>query len=130
MNDRPDAVELLGAVQRFLSDEIVPNTDGPRRFHARVAANVVGIVAREIQSGESMLAAEWERLGLLLGDDSAMPPGLSDLAEGVRQRNAALAERIRSGEADAGAWRQAVLAHLRVSVEDKLAVSLGPGKTS
>ncbi|KKK50539.1 hypothetical protein LCGC14_3124020, partial [marine sediment metagenome] len=48
MQDRPTYDELLAAVERFLSQEIVPNTEGARRFHARVAANVLGIVRREL----------------------------------------------------------------------------------
>ena len=39
MNDRPDAVELLRAVERFLEGDVVPALDGVHRFHARVAAN-------------------------------------------------------------------------------------------
>ena len=41
MQDRPTYDELLAAVERFLSQEIVPNTEGARRFHARVAPNAV-----------------------------------------------------------------------------------------
>ncbi len=57
MQDRPTYDELLAAVERFLSQEIVPNTEGARRFHARVAANVLGIVRRELEREEEQLAA-------------------------------------------------------------------------
>ena len=46
MNDRPTASELLRAVGRFLEREVVPELEGPRRYHARVAAHVVAVVAR------------------------------------------------------------------------------------
>jgi aminoglycoside phosphotransferase (APT) family kinase protein len=48
---RPTASELLDAVRWFLTDEVMPATGGPVAFHARVAANVLGIVAREIELG-------------------------------------------------------------------------------
>ena len=48
---RPTASELLDAVRGFLTDQVMPATDGQLAFHARVAANVLGIVAREIELG-------------------------------------------------------------------------------
>ena len=40
MNDRPDAAELLEAVRRFIETEVIPDSSGPRKYQARVAANV------------------------------------------------------------------------------------------
>jgi aminoglycoside phosphotransferase (APT) family kinase protein len=48
---RPTASELLDAVAGFLTDDIRPAVTGQVAFHARVAANVLGIVAREIELG-------------------------------------------------------------------------------
>jgi aminoglycoside phosphotransferase (APT) family kinase protein len=48
---RPTASELLDAVRAFLTDEVMTATTGQLAFHARVAANVVGIVARELELG-------------------------------------------------------------------------------
>jgi aminoglycoside phosphotransferase (APT) family kinase protein len=48
---RPTASELLAAVQEFLTDQVMAATSGQLAFHARVAANVVGIVARELELG-------------------------------------------------------------------------------
>ena len=53
MNDRPTAEELLRAVERFLEREVVPRLDGVPKFHARVAANVVAMVAREIETADA-----------------------------------------------------------------------------
>jgi aminoglycoside phosphotransferase (APT) family kinase protein len=49
---RPTASELLDAVRGFLTDDVIAATTGQVAFHARVAANVIGIVAREIELGE------------------------------------------------------------------------------
>jgi aminoglycoside phosphotransferase (APT) family kinase protein len=48
---RPTASELLDAVSGFLTSDVMPATTGQLAFHARVAANVLGIVAREIELG-------------------------------------------------------------------------------
>jgi aminoglycoside phosphotransferase (APT) family kinase protein len=48
---RPTASELLDAVREFLTDRVMPATDGQLAFHARVAANVLGVVARELELG-------------------------------------------------------------------------------
>ena len=126
MNDRPTGVELLRVVERFLEQEVVPRLDGPRRYHARVAANVVAIVAREIETEEAQLQAEWERLGALLGLREERPGARDDLRDAVQARTRALAERIRRGDGDQGAWRAELIAHLRRTVADKLAVSRPP----
>jgi hypothetical protein len=126
MNDRPTAVELLRAVERFLEREVVPALDGPRRYHARVAASAVAIVAREIETEEAQLAAEWERLSGLLGLHEPRPAAREALRDAVRARSQALAERIRRGDADAGPWRSELIAHLRRTVADKLEVSKPP----
>jgi hypothetical protein len=123
VQDRPTVHELLAAVRRFLERDVVPALDGPKRFHARVAANVLAIVGRELAREEDDLAAEWRRLGALLEIDAAPPPSLAALRAGVRERNVTLAERIRRGDADAGAFAAAVRTHLRATVREKLAVA-------
>ncbi len=123
MNDRPTGPELLRAVERFLEQEVVPALDGPRRYHARVAANLVAIVAKEIETEEAQLHSEWERLGALLGLREERPAQRGALRDAVRERTRALADRIRRGDADRGDWRDELIAHLRRTVADKLAVS-------
>jgi len=48
---RPTASELLDAVRAFLTEQVMPVTGTQVAFHARVAANVLGIVARELELG-------------------------------------------------------------------------------
>ncbi len=126
MNDRPTAVELLRAVRRFLEREVVPELEGPLRYHARVAGNVVAIVAREIETEEGQLRGEWQRLAELLGRPAPGPESRQALREAVRGASEELVRRIRAGEADTGPWRESVLAHLRRSVDDKLDVARPP----
>ncbi|HEY7324244.1 MAG TPA: DUF6285 domain-containing protein, partial [Streptosporangiaceae bacterium] len=48
---RPTASELLEAVREFLQGTVLPQTTGQLSFHARVAANAVAIVLREMEAG-------------------------------------------------------------------------------
>jgi hypothetical protein len=123
MQDRPDVSELLAAVRGFVEDDVVPALEGPRQFHARVAANVLAIVGRELAGEEESLLAEWRGLARLLGGAGDPPPRLEALRAAVRAGTAALAERIRLGEADVGPFGAAVRAHVRATVEDKLRVA-------
>ena len=48
LHGRPTARELLEAVRGFLTDDVMASTSGRLAFHARVAANALGIVGREL----------------------------------------------------------------------------------
>jgi hypothetical protein len=124
MQDRPTVQELLAAVRGFLEDEVVGVLDGPRRFHALVAANVLAIAERELAGEEEALVAEWQRLAALFGSSREEPPArLAALRAAVRESTTALVERIRRGDADAGPFGDAVRAHARQTVQQKLRVA-------
>jgi aminoglycoside phosphotransferase (APT) family kinase protein len=78
---RPTASELLDAVREFLADQVMPGTDGQLAFHARVAANVLGIVARELELGAVPPDA-----GPAGAADPADLASLASLAAGVAAR--------------------------------------------
>lgn len=120
MQDKPTATELLDALAVFLRDEVAPRLDGGLRFKALVGANVAGIVSREIALGASQDRAQFERLRALLGQPAGEQP--ADLASTVRELSFELCRRIDAGDADSGPWRAEVLAHLRASVDEKLAI--------
>ena len=124
MQDRPTHDELLAAVEHFLDAEIVPNVPGSRGFHARVAANAIRIVRRELSSEEELLAAEWSGLDAVLGP-AERPAGREQLRTALRERNEALCALIRGGDSDDEAARQ-VFDHVRRTVRDKLTVSDPP----
>ena len=94
-------------------------------YQARVAANVVAIVAREIGTEDRHQSEEWERLGSLLGDDVRPPGSREELRAALLDRNRELVSRIRVGEADSGEWRRALVSHLKQTVADKLLVAKG-----
>jgi hypothetical protein len=122
MQDRPTFDELLAAIEGFLDSEIVPNVPGARGFHARVAANAIRIIRRELELEDEQLAAEWSGLDALLGA-AERPGGRAALRKALHSRNSELCDRIRKGEADEGALGRRVLEHVRRTVADKLSVS-------
>jgi aminoglycoside phosphotransferase (APT) family kinase protein len=103
-HDAPNVDELLAVVERFLSSTVTDATTGQVRFHARVAANAVGMVRRQVADGGRAAQAHRQRLGDL---------GVADDAE--------LASRIADGQFD---HRLAeVGSALAAAVGDKLAVA-------
>ena len=72
------------------------------KFHARVAANVVAMVAREIETADAHERGEWLRLGALLGSDEEAPGGREARRAALLARNEELARRIRAGRGRRG----------------------------
>jgi len=122
MHDRPTADELLRAVELLLDEQLIPTLDGSRKYNARVAANVIRIVRRQLSLEEQQLEAEWRGLDVLLGS-MQRPPSLEVTRAAVAKRNEDLSERIREADADSGDFRALVFAHLRDVVQAKLEVS-------
>jgi hypothetical protein len=104
LHDDPSMAALLEAVREFLEGDVIPGTEGRLRFHARVAANVVGMVERELALGAAQDAAHRADLARL---------GVGSEAE--------LAAAIRAGELD-GRLAE-VVAIVRRTVAAKLAVA-------
>jgi Domain of unknown function (DUF6285) len=100
----PTPAELIEAVREFLTDEVRPATTGRVAFLARVAANVLAIVERELELGPAVAAEHRERLARL---------GMTDDAE--------LAAQIRAGALDdriddvVGVLRASSLARVRIA---------------
>jgi hypothetical protein len=103
-HDRPTASEMVEAVREWLENEVTASTGGRLSFHARVAANMLAMVEREMELGATMREAHESRLASL---------GCVDDRD--------LAARIRSGELD-HTWPE-VVAAVAASVRDKLAVA-------
>jgi hypothetical protein len=88
--DLPRVDELVGSVREFLRSDVVPAIDGRTGFLARVAANSLDIVARELQWGGEHRNLEWIRLRNLLGVDGTLGELRLLLAEGLRDESVAL----------------------------------------
>ena len=89
MMDQPSILELVDAVRAFLEERAMPELKGHTAFHARVAANALGIVSRELTLGPGFAAAERKQLTDLLELDAPIDTLARELCR-----------RIRSGEID------------------------------
>jgi hypothetical protein len=69
----PRADELLGSVREFLRGEVMEGTRGRTSFLARVAANSLDIVARELSLGPPARARELAGLRALFRSDDDLP---------------------------------------------------------
>jgi aminoglycoside phosphotransferase (APT) family kinase protein len=103
LHGRPTAAELVAAVAEFLEGDVREATSGQVNFHARVAANALRMVERE----------------LLASDDSDVRAELAGLGFADE---AALAAAMRAGEL-ADRPGPAVIACLRTLVRRRLAVA-------
>src|SRR5258705_10228018 len=84
MQDRPSAAQLVAAARDFLERVALPELRGHSAFHARVAANALAIVERELALGAGQDAAERERLRALLGGDGSLEAQNRELCRAIR----------------------------------------------
>ena len=84
MYDRPGPVELALVVKRFLEEQAMPALEGRVAFHARVAVNALGIVARQLEQAPQAEAAEAQRLHALLGDAGSLDAANRELCRRIR----------------------------------------------
>lgn len=101
---RPTAGELVEAVREWVDRDVRSATEGRVAFHARVAANALAMVERELALGAEHRSTHAARLASL---------GCADDED--------LAARIRSGALDDRA--EEIRAAVAASVRDKLAVA-------
>ena len=109
MMDQPSALELVTAVREFIEKHAMPELQGRTAFHARVAANAIDLVRRQIRTGEHLEQASHERLRALLGQDG--PPEALERA---------LCERIRDRSLDAST--PGLLDHLMACTLAKMSI--------
>ena len=83
MYDQPGPLEQLTTVATFLRDQVVPRLDGQLAFHARVAANMLDIVARQIDLGPAAERDELARLLGLLGHGGTLDELNRDLCQAI-----------------------------------------------
>jgi aminoglycoside phosphotransferase (APT) family kinase protein len=104
----PVADELLESVQRFLQEEVTAIAPPHLKFMARVAANSLATVRREIDMAPALLDAEAERLRKITGSSG-------DAAQLRAQLVAALRDGMPLD-------REGLAEHLRLSVAGQLAI--------
>lgn len=91
--DWPDAAALVEAVRDFLTDDVMTSASGRTRYLARVSANVLAMVERELRDAGSAAHAQnraWHRLGFATESEvcaairaGALDDRLDDVADDV-----------------------------------------------
>ena len=109
MRDKPSAEKLLAAALAFLNETAMPQLSGHAAFHARVTANVLDILARELELAPGFNRAETARLESLLGESGSL-----------EALNRKLCDKIATGEMDLSNDR--LKTHLIKTTMGKLAI--------
>ena len=89
MQDEPKPAEILAAVAAFLKDQVAPQTKGALSFQARVAANALSMMGRQLETAFAAEEKEKARIEALLGR-----------AGTLLELNVELARRIAEGSMD------------------------------
>ncbi len=85
--------ELLEAVQQFLRHEVLPELEGFKAYNTRVAANALGIVARELELGGELAELD-ARIGEQLNLDAQAGPIGQQIALALRDGTVAVDDRL------------------------------------
>ena len=109
MQDKPSAEKLLAAARAFLNNTAMPQLSGHAAFHARVAGNVLDILARELELAPGFNKAEQARLESLLGENGPL-----------EVLNRKLCDKLATGEMDLS--NEKLKIHLIKTTMGKLAI--------
>jgi len=108
-SELPRSDELLVSVRDFLREDVMAATSGRTQFMARVAANSLDILLRDMQLGPALREAEQTRLAALLGHGTTLEALRWELVEKLRDGSMPLSQ--------AG-----LVEHLRATVIGELAI--------
>jgi hypothetical protein len=109
MQDPPTVAELLESTAAFLREVAVPQLSGHAAFHARVAANALGVVKRELELRPAAERDEHARLTAVLQTQGS-----------IAELNALLARRIADGSVNL--QTPGLAAHLWATTLAKVAI--------
>jgi len=112
-SDMPRIDELLESVSDFLRGEVMDETSGRTNFLARVAANSLGIVAREAAVGPQLQELERSLLTVVLNDGAADSASTSAAGNLVADRLSSSASESSVSESSVSELRWALVERLR-----------------
>ncbi|EMN61353.1 DUF6285 domain-containing protein [Leptospira interrogans] len=97
MQDKPTSTDLIESIQDFLMKEVLPQLKDKDllSYKTLVSWNMLGVVSREIRSGEELLDRELDRLAKLLNKDFSLPSTLDEKKKLVNVWNVELRNKIR-----------------------------------
>ena len=89
------SVELLSAIRLFLREQVVPELDGFKAYNTRVAANALGIVARELELSGGLAVLD-QQMAAELGLDAEVVSIPGQIALALRDGQIAIDEKLLS----------------------------------
>ena len=124
MLDQPRGRDILAAVSKLLRETLMPQLPANAAFQARVAANAIDLVAREITLGEAAEREALARLQALLGRDGSLSELETELSGRIRRgeldlQNPGLAEHLWQTTLDKMKIDQPTYASYRRSLETR-----------
>ncbi|TGK42433.1 DUF6285 domain-containing protein [Leptospira andrefontaineae] len=122
MQDKPSATELLEAIQDFLMKEVLPEFRDKDllAYKTLVSWNMLGVISREIRSGEESLDKELTRLSSLLKKKTELPKTWNEKKNLTSSWNEELRDIIRKEKKsleDTEYWK-----HIKESVIEKVEI--------
>ena len=121
MSERPTGAELLAAARAALLRELLTELPEGRRYLALMVANAMAIAARELELGDGVERAELTSLRRLFQDPE--PDSSDEVAARLEALNRRLCAEIRQGRFAGGVDETRLRAHLRRSLQARVAVS-------
>ncbi|ASV12156.1 MULTISPECIES: DUF6285 domain-containing protein [Leptospira] len=123
MQDKPTSADLLEAIQDFLMKEVLPQFKDKEllSYKTLVSWNMLGVVSREIRSGEEALDKELGRLVELLDKSSVFPSTLNEKKKLAHDWNMELLDRIRKeklSSENSRYWN-----HVKETVKEKVEIT-------
>lgn len=109
----PAATELLASIRELIRNDISDTSPSHSQFLAKVSANSLAIVERELQLGQQFESREQLRLERLLGKKATLASLRQELVRAIRDHHIALNE-------------PALTEHLRLTVHGQLQID-NPG---
>ena len=90
MHDHPDPAEILSAATRFVREELVPALPPALSFNARVLANALDLVARQITENAQVAAESLASIKALLQQDGPEEELMTELSRRIEAGELAL----------------------------------------
>ncbi|MBM9575831.1 hypothetical protein JWG45_01565 [Leptospira sp. 201903070] len=123
MQDKPSSTDLLEAIQDFLMKEVLPQFKDKDllSYKTLVSWNMLGVISREIRSGEELLDKELDRLSKLLKQNPSIPKTLDEKKNLANTWNLELRDKIRKEKLsieNAEYW-----SHVKETVREKVEVT-------
>jgi hypothetical protein len=87
------SVEIIAAVRNFLREQVLPELDGFKAYNTRVAANALGIVARELELGAGLDTLD-QQMAAYLGLDAQSVSVPVHIALALRDGKMAVDEKV------------------------------------